>query len=482
MNLSDARPTGRYEKVLLTDLHLWQPCEEDDAGDWIDPRDPSFESPRPYPIKPMRAAPERIGRHYVIVQPDGALWRDGSLYLLERAIHGAMKAATCANIAGDLAHLMNALLDEGVDSEAFEGPTFKRPTYAYQAVLRKQIGRGELSRKTANRKLSSMTGLYRWKVSTKGFLPTQEMWKESKKIISGLDRHGFQWSKTITKTDLTFSVTEENPNPGFIEDGGKLRPLTREEQQALIEALVKTNNPEMMLIFFIALTSGMRAQSILTLRASCINRNADQLPENTLIPITMGDGTLIDTKNNKRMAVKVPAWVHLRISDYLNSDRYKERAKKSHITNPDDQYVFLTRTGKPYYDAQEDMDAMKNRAESGSAIRQFKRQLEKIIAQTGNAFKFQFHDLRATFGMNLLEDHMKNSKSELKELEALEMVRSRLNHSSLEVTRRYLNFRKTQGRVSQAQSGFEAHLRTIIDGQLEQHEIKRTHDQHGVPG
>ncbi|MDZ7901136.1 MAG: hypothetical protein U5L01_00695 [Rheinheimera sp.] len=97
---------------------------------------------------------------------------------------------------------------------------------------------------------------------------------------------------------------------GFSEhivDGGKLRPLSKIEQENLVKALIDIGNPEMTIAFLIALTSGARIQTVFTLRLKhIIELNTNDFGE---IPISVGMGTGVDTKFQKKMSIYLPTWL-----------------------------------------------------------------------------------------------------------------------------------------------------------------------------
>ncbi|MCQ0170164.1 site-specific integrase [Pseudomonas sp. S12(2018)] len=476
--------TALYSKVLLSNVQLWQPCDPDQAMDWVGGISEDGLSIEPYPVKALPYQTATINTLYVILQPDGSIWRDGSLYLFWLSAEQGRKTATVENIAGDLCDFMNKMQEGERDYLEFEGETYRRPTYYYQAQMKKAVMRkmrggtaanGEkLGRGTANRKITSMIGFYRWLVNTGRFNPQQAMWQSTTRHISYTDRHGFQQSKETICTDLTLRRTAEIPTGDYIEDGGKLYPINRENQRALIAALVRLANPEMLLIYVVALTTGMRIQSILNLRFHCVRQDVgspDDQNRNALYAISIGGKTNVDAKNNKEQLVLIPAWMHYRLTIYLNSQRYKDRAMKSAIEDIADQYVFLTRTGKPYYVAEDDIELFEYSNERGSAIRQFATKIREELKKANQEFKYQFHDLRATFGMNLIEDNMKAlEKGEVSQLDLLDLVRRRLNHSSINVTMRYLRFKDNHALTANAQSEFESHLEGVINEEMRRHE------------
>ncbi|GID06835.1 site-specific integrase [Pseudomonas sp. 008] len=480
--------TGSYTKVVLHNVKLWQPCTSDLAMDWVGGIAEDGLGIESYPVERLPHQTASINTLYVILQPDGSIWRDGSLYLYWLSAEQGKKTPTVENIAGDLCNFMNKMQEGERDYLNFEGESFSRPTYYYKAQMKKALLRkirggttenGEkLGRATANRKITSMIGFYRWMVNTGRFRPQQAMWVSTTKYISYIDQHGFRQSREIICTDLTFSQASAVSTGDYIEDGGKLYPISRENQRALIAALVRLSNTEMLLIHIIALTTGMRIQSILNLRVHCIRQDVGSPHDehrNALYAISIGGQTNVGAKGNKEQDVLMPAWLHYQLTIYLNSQRHKDRAMKSPIQDIFDELVFLTRSGKSYYVAEEDCELFGYSNERGSAIRQFVKKILEELTKKNQAFKYRFHDLRATFGMNLIEDHMnKSNNSDISQLSLLDLVKSRLNHSSVDVSMRYLRFRSDHPLIANAQSEFESHLEGVITREMRRHEDIRS--------
>ncbi|KWS80993.1 hypothetical protein AL051_26470 [Pseudomonas amygdali pv. dendropanacis] len=110
MSAFSSAATGRYHKVPLKNVRVWEPCSEADATEWLPPLDGATSPSKGYPIRPKRLLDPSLNRLHVIVQPDGALWPEGSFYLFWcKAVNGKHQS-TISNIAGDLADMMNRLL------------------------------------------------------------------------------------------------------------------------------------------------------------------------------------------------------------------------------------------------------------------------------------------------------------------------------------------------------------------------------------
>lgn len=468
---------GLYHKVPLTNVKVWEPCSESEASEWLPPLDPDEASSKGYPIRPKWLQPPSINRLHVIVQPDGALWPDGCFYLFWCLVVKGLRQSTVANAAGDLADMMNKFLKANMDYNTFRGIKFERPTYYYAAELKLEIARGQLTRKVANRKISNMTGFYKWKVAERGFKPEAEMWKSEIKNKRYVDSFGCTQVKEVITNDLTFKNTESIATGRFIRDGGKLYPIDRVNQAVLLKALLELRNPEMLLAHILSLTTGMRIQSTLTVRhADVIHGIGSDNDANkyALYYMEMGEGKLVETKNGKRQSVAVPAWMHDMLATYTSSKRHQDRAMKSPIRDDDSQYVFLTRTGRPYYISQADQHLFDFSAEAGSAIRQYSVKVHAKLRELGASFTYRFHDLRATFGMNLLEDFIsQQAEGKMNQIELLDKLKRRLNHEDINVTLAYLRYREDHPQLAQAQSEFEAHLEDLIRTRMSDNEQAR---------
>jgi integrase len=472
-----SEPSGRYHKVALKNVQVWEPCRDEESEDWLSSLEVSSNNPKPYPIRRKHLYPSSIDRLHVIVQPDGALWLEGCLYLFWCHCVKGLHHFTISNAAGDLSHMMNKLLEGGRDYNIFRGLVIERPTYFYKSQLKIEISNGTIKRKPANRKISNAVNFYRWKVIERDFKPEEEMWKSIIKHRRFTDEYGVTQIQEIISTDLSFKVKDSIATGRFLRDGGRLFPIDRENQNNLLNALTELQNTEMLLAHIVSITTGMRMQSSLTLRHDNIVHGigSDNDPRKfDLHYIEMGEGTLVEAKNGKQQSVAMPAWVHNLLHIYINSKRHKERAMKSPITDDNAQYVFLTRTGRPYYVAGLDRKLFNYSAEAGSALRQFIKKVMDKLAQANTPLSYSFHDLRATFGMNLLEDYMKQIKDgKMNQIELLDKLRRRLNHEDVNVTLAYLKYRDEHPLLAQAQDEFEIHLETLIRSEMNKHEQQR---------
>ena len=129
-------------------------------------------------------------------------------------------------------------------------------------ILHDEISFGNIKPGTAKRRMSTVQNFYRWlKQDGKRF--KYPLWQENDASLMFKDTRGFMRKKSFVSTDLTTSfkaVRRSNEFSEHINDSGKLRPLPKDEQQALVESLKRVANTEITLAFIFALTTGARLQ------------------------------------------------------------------------------------------------------------------------------------------------------------------------------------------------------------------------------
>lgn len=402
----------------------------------------------------------------VILNPDGSIWKHGSLYILARATDlDAPADQTLKGYAKGLVDYMNTLAQDGVDYLATPKRPGARPTYHYKAELIFKVNLNEIAASTANGKISAVVNFYRWMKDRYDYHPTEPLWKEVIRKIPFQDKRGFYQNKAVLTTDLKIKTTAEEPNGEFVIDEGKLYPYSQKQQSAIIQALIESGNTEMFLSFIFSMLTGARLSTTFTIRHSNII-NPENVKTNE-VAIKIGRGTLIDNKLNRSMFIYIPAWLNAILYTYTNSDRHKRRLAKASVKSDGEQYVFLTQHGSPYYISKKDRERGQGQPiQDGYSIRQFaSKKLQTLINQTDTPFKFRFHNLRACFCMNLIDQKIKGiPNSEADRIYAvLKDVQERMGHSDISTTQRYFRYREMKQVTLQAQSDFELHLQTLAE-------------------
>lgn len=438
-----------------------------------------------YHIRPIQDAQTRerldsqglwVGSRFnlfpVVLDASGVPWAEANVYLLTRiedAIEPSM--STYSAIADGLGAFRHFLDDKGIDWTEFPLHKLSRPTYRFCGFLNLSIKAGEISASTASRWMSAVIAFYKWLRDEQILTPENKPWKESDRYVQFTDIRGARFSKKVTSTDVGIKVAKgQDPYADTIDDGAKLRPLRKDQQLWLLEALAASQNTEMTLVHTFALVTGARIQTILTFR---VRHTLIELEDPTLheLRFAVGPGTGVDTKGDKPGVLHIPVWFYEALRVYALSDRARGRRKRARGGDTDDQYLFLSERGAALYQSKADalkFDSTANlrHAKSGQAVRQFiaERVLPYIHEHHAPKFKYRFHDTRATYGMNLTDDRLSLvAQGQITLHQAREFVKTRMGHTSAAVTDRYLNYRSNLHLTRQVNSDYDSHLRDVMD-------------------
>lgn len=405
----------------------------------------------------------------IIINGDGIPWKEACLYIFSRLEASRMRSmSTYTGIALDLVDFKKFLAEDGVDFTLFPSKKLFRPTYRYRGNLLQRIELNEISENTAKRRISTMIAFYRWMMEKGLLVPANPPWVNKISYINFADSFGSVQTKYIYSTDLAIRIPkQDDPYSGMIEDEGKLRPLPENEQILLLKILYGLGNTEMILIHLVALFTGARIQTVLTFRVGHVSQEQSQ--ESTEVRIPVGPGSGADTKKNKKMTLFFPKFIYEMLRIYSFSDRAKKRYIKAGGIH-EKQYLFLSNRGIPFYRSKFDNNIFDEsltirHEKNGQAIRQYMRdriipRMRKIL---GDLYRYKFHDLKATYGMNQTDQQtLLVSEGKKTPSQAREYVKTRMGHTSAKTTDRYLNYRQNNQLFSSLQSEYEGYLQSLV--------------------
>lgn len=415
------------------------------------------------PLVSYRTSPSKSNAPLVsfplVRTADGAPWQEACLFLIGR-FEGGVRIKTCVGLAKDLALYRRYLDEDGLDFREFPTDQSQRVTYRYRGYLKLEAEAGNISIKTAKRKLSAVIQFYRWLEEEKILIPENPPWR-SKTVLVNLDNDGRKpIRRFVQTTDLAFKVPDII-DISIITDGGRLRPLPDAEQDALIKVIYALQNPEMFYAHLIALSTGARIQTVLTLRLDDIVNCEPGLNNCAYIPV--GPGTGVDTKYGINYTLVVDWLLIDRLRVYVGSDKYKRRQKKSSGERfKGKEYLFLTNRGGPFYKSMQDPGYDESRYyNEGAAVRQFiQDRIKPKLGSYGEAFSYAFHDLRATFCMNLY--NALSERVELTPARIREYLRFRLGHASHKALDSYMKYNELNKIALRAQQEWEGRLHSFL--------------------
>jgi integrase len=385
--------------------------------------------------------PYKKHKRAILLEADGSPWIHGNLFLLHVLKNNVHHPSTDIKKAEYLQEFRNILNKLKIDYLSDSKLKSKRPTYALKTELANKVKNG-FSRKHANMIVGAVVEFYDWLKAYTIHTFSYPLYKKKVFISYYTDEAGFQYSKTNTTTDLTIKKIDTNEiDKIYIKDGGRLKPINLTEQKELITALNLMGNTEMTLSFLLGIKTGARIMTIFTLRASFLRQY--DVEDEAEIPVVIGGDSKVLNKGGKKMVIFIPGWIHNRIRIYYNSKRAVARRRLNNCTDPESQYIFLTRTGNPYYIGEKDESFLSySEPPAGQAVRKFiSVQLLPKLLEIGSNLTLSFHDLRATFGMNYVRHGINQIElGKLSKSGLLNNLRQRMGHSSIATTMIYLDY------------------------------------------
>jgi hypothetical protein len=430
-------------------------------------------------VKPTATRWTEFRSFPLVVDGAGVPWAPACLWLLERAQTKPLNVSSLKPVAQDLAAykaFLDGLALEWDDFSAVE--KYARPTYLYRNYLHAQLDSGELQKSTASRRMSTIISFYRFLMrnSRMRFSPANDPWVDRDVGIEYRDSKGFKQVVKVTTTDVSIKATKyEDALDETINDGGKLRPLPVSEQKTLVSALKELGNIEYALMHYMALLTGAREMTVLTLRVRDVMSPPDQIAQ-WPHKIRCGPGTGIDTKGDvANVYLSMPRALYEQLHAYAVSEQAKRRRAKTVRGEDPYNYLFLTQRGQPYYESKEDRNAVRDSVSplrrstlSGRPLRKFIEQsVIPLVRKSHPKFKYRFHDLRATFGMNWVDYQMLQAGPEgfgKHYLWARDQLRKLMWHRSPLTTDKYLEYREHMHHLQRAQQGWSNHLVELIQG------------------
>ncbi|KZZ48660.1 hypothetical protein A3759_27605, partial [Thalassolituus sp. HI0120] len=369
----------------------------------------------------------------MLIQGDGAPWDLGNLYLIclfqKKIAMQNLHMGTIKSHAECLLHYLRWIEHSQHSNPAFNALYLPenesmRVTYRYRRYLMSLIQKRIISAGTANKRIAAIVSFYKMLISEQLINPIDVEHLPYQVVIKTImmtNKVGLRRIAEIGSSDLAIQVPKAVVRAELVnDDGEKLRPLCEKEQELILDELSLSGSRVHQLIFWMALFTGARIQTIGTLRICSLKEAYESQAHKAEVLLKVGPGTMIDTKGNKNYVLHVPTILVEKLLEYINSTVAKEARLKSFYGDTLNNYVFLTGAGQPYYTSRLEMEdrqsseystrlTLKERVnftpKTGQAIRTKVNELIKVLRENNVEFRsFRFHDLRASFAMNFLID------------------------------------------------------------------------------
>ena len=419
-----------------------------------------------------------------VLNEDGSLWDDANLFLLYKIKENPKLSPSRMRLFADTLINFKEFCDNTRTDYLSPAGYDDTPTHRFKNHLIYETNR---TAKTGERIMPVITMFYEWMFEYNNFSTPYPLWKETThitktgRVVKSKDVCKFLGAKTRERTTST-----------YVTDGEHLRPLSNDEQDAILRALTDIGTPEYILTFFIALESKARKQTILTLR---LHHFVDSLPESFLgedvekwfktlkwpssdgeiKQIMVGNGYDADSKKGlyDSYPIYIHGWLWKRIVIYIASERaFKRREKALPQAEELTQYLFLSQRGYAMYHAKNDLYyneleklGLKTLHEGNALDKWIDETLKPKLKEMGYDFVFHFHCLRATSAKNFLENK-RETNGEYKNIllweNDINELRILMNHSSIETTRGYLYYLVKNEQMPKEQAKYEETIEKYI--------------------
>lgn len=388
-----------------------------------------------------------------LIKSDNTVWHLASAYFNHLLIDQRKSTALLESVASDLIDFLRFLESTELDILYLPPKPEKRVTYQFHTSLLQRIRLGLISPSTARQRMNRILRFYDFLISENVFTPEELKNRPYEKIrtyVSCISATGDVYKKQVDTSNLKI---RHSPRPSYgdeIIDGGRLHPLSMIEQQIFLKYLEQYSSRDFQLICYMALYTGARLQTICTLRVFHIKELLKKQMPNSFddtYSIQIGGKSIIDTKGGYAQNLKVPTWLIKDINQYLSSESWKKRASQSFYRATDENYIFLTKYGNPYYTSMKEIEDrnlktipnnIKSSIHKGNSARQALTKSINLMHKNKEDIRtFTLHDLRATFGVNLLLSASKHV-NDIDQI--LPYIQSRMGHRNIMSTIHYVRY------------------------------------------
>jgi integrase len=350
---------------------------------------------------------------------DGEPWHEVNQYAFARYYDQQKDLKTVNREMTHLARYANWLEEEGLHWLHFPKRKYERCLFKFRGYLIKLRDEGLLAPSTTSQTMRNVVAFYRW-ASNEGYAQSNsKLFDDENKVIYFFDKVGFRRTMEVTSSELSIP---NRPRTGITLENG-LTPINQASTKILMDHLSKHSNHELHLMFKTALLTGCRHETISTLNIDALKKSYPDPLLLNIMRVEVGPGTGVKTKFNVYGSVYFPKSLVIELIEYFNSA--KAILRRSKAKNSLQRNIFLTSHNNRY-----------TKETFGTLLHQLK---EDLIESGHTEFgRFQFHQLRATFGTMMMRALLKTQG--VSSLNAIEFVREAMLHKEASTTWKYIKF------------------------------------------
>jgi len=179
---------------------------------------------------------------------------------------------------------------------------------------------------------------------------------------------------------------------------------------------------EFSLIFLLMRYSGLRREEAVTFKSSLITKPTTEQIANGYVTFRIGLFCGVETKNGKEREIEVPAYLMMKLREYVLSKRYTQRRSLYEDANPDsDAPVFINNKGQRF---------------SAGTLNARWGEIRKMVSKRlGRDFHHKPHNLRASYAVFRLYTLL---DAGIPQSDAFTFLQNKLGHSDLGTLLHYL--------------------------------------------
>ncbi len=347
---------------------------------------------------------------------DGEPWREANAWMLERS-ESSVERKTLISNANHLKAYASWLENNDLDWRHFPRRKGHRCLFRFRGHLVRARDAAELKPSTVTARMASVVHFYRW-AHAHGFIDGDHLWEDKKTKLSFVSSEGLSGTLTVQSSELRIPNRQR---PGTRLEGGLL-PLNTDNRKHLISFLSRCMKTELMLMAVVSSYTGARSETLRTLRVANIENAIPDPDVAGVMLVPVGPGTGVKTKFGVSGDLRFPRDIINILIKYAYSPRRIMRQSKAN--KKDKGYLFLTNRGKPY-----------GENSFTSLISHLRREL--VDAGLGQFSGFKWHQLRATYGTQLMRYALSSFENKSR---AIEFVRDAMFHKDEKTTWTYVKF------------------------------------------
>lgn len=303
-----------------------------------------------------------------------------------------------------------------------------RPFTEFKWWLKEQYEEGNIAGSTARSYFGVVTNFYLYHLDI--HTPFVSIPMEYEEIETNqFDNDPFAH---IAGRSIVRRVSKEKLDVSARSKEGALKPFTAYEQEIFFTKLKEYGSEEFLLICMLAILTGLRASEIADLRTDMLVNFKDDEPH---FELELGAKVKHKTKQASELPVTIASSVVKLLKRYHISSRYLTRLKKFKDNDGERANVFITQRGGAY--SQHTISTL------------FNQFIHAHIYPEYSNFSHDFHDLRVTFGVDVMNAAL--NVEDMSNSEALRFTKSQMRHKNIKDTIIYLSyFQRSKALIEQS--------------------------------